>query len=154
MPMATAVAAASPGFYLRTRQSGFAVHISASQEHLQRVRELTGKTLTQAGVGEGTAESVQLGASELVGNAVRACGDLVPLVVEVDAVELGVRVKVHDPDSGRLPCRSKIPMDDAEAESGRGLGLVDVLAPGWDVIATPVGKQIRAQLPYGEGDHA
>lgn len=151
--MAT-VAVAGPGFYLQTRQSGFAVHISASQEHLRRVRELASQTLLQAGVGEDTAESAQLVASELVGNAVRACGDLVPLVVEVDTAELGVWVKVHDPDSGHLPCRCEVPMNDADAESGRGLGLVDVLAPGWDVIATPTGKQIRAQLPYGEGDHA
>lgn len=42
-------------------------------------------------------------------------------------------------------------MDDADAVSGRGLLLVDFLAPGWDVTLTPTGKQVRALLPYGLG---
>jgi anti-sigma regulatory factor (Ser/Thr protein kinase) len=143
------VAEAAPGFYLIDSDHGFVVHINASAERLRLVRDLAGKRLTAAGVNTETAEGARLVASELIGNAVRCCGDLVPLVVEVDAEdELGVWVKVHDPDSDHLPCRSGARMDDSEAESGRGLSLVDVLAPGWEVTVTPVGKQIRARLPY------
>jgi hypothetical protein len=100
--------------------------------------------------GTDTVENVQLVASELVGNAVRAYGDLVPLVVEVetDDAEAGVWVKVHDPDPVRRPRRSRVAMDDAEAVCGRGLSLIDFLAPGWDVSVTPIGKQVRACLPY------
>lgn len=68
------------------------------------------------------------------------------------AAETGVWVRVHDPDAEHLPSRSAVAMDDATAESGRGLPLVDLLAPGWDVAPTPIGKQVRARLPYSEGD--
>ncbi|MFD0316243.1 ATP-binding protein [Streptomyces flavalbus] len=145
-------AVASPGFYLRTRPTGFAVHINASAAHLRRVRELAEKTLYEAGVDPGISETVLLVASELIGNSVRACGDHVPLVVEVDAGQAGVSVRVHDPEPGRLPRRRPVALDDAEAESGRGLGLIDLLAPGWQVRSTPVGKQIVCSLPYTEGD--
>ncbi|MFE4336725.1 ATP-binding protein [Streptomyces sp. NPDC056831] len=151
--MAETVTEAAPGFYLMTKDRGFAVHISASADHLHLVRELAGKTLAEAGVGSATAENVQLVASELVGNAVRACGDLVPLVVEVetDAAEGGVWVRVHDPDPVQMPERSGVAMDDPTAVSGRGLSLIDFLAPGWDVALTSIGKQVRARLPYADG---
>ncbi|MET8183929.1 ATP-binding protein [Streptomyces sp. NPDC005336] len=126
--------------------------MNASAAHLRRVRELADKTLCEAGVDSGTSEMVQLVASELIGNSVRACGDHVPLVIEVDAAKDGVSVKVHDPEPELLPSRRQVALDDEEAESGRGLGLVDVLAPGWRVFRTPVGKQIVCSLPYSEGD--
>lgn len=152
--MAETVPEAAPGLYLMTKDRGFTVHISASADHLQLVRDLAGKLLAEVGISDDTAENVQLVASELVGNAVRACGDLVPLVVEVEAAKLGVWVKVHDPDRHHLPRRSGVRTDDADAESGRGLPMVDYFAPGWDVALTPIGKQVRARLPYGEADHA
>ncbi|MFG2586124.1 ATP-binding protein [Streptomyces malaysiensis] len=139
-----AQAVASSGFYLRARPSGFAVHMNASADHLRDVRGLADKTLCEAGVGPQTSADVQLVVSELIGNAVRACGDQVPLVVEVDTGEDGVSVKVHDPDLDRLPIRGLVALDDAEAETGRGLGLVDLLAPGWRVQPTPVSRSCAA----------
>jgi hypothetical protein len=53
---------------------------------------------------------------------------------------------VHDPAADVLPCRSTVAMDSDNAESGRGLGLLDMLAPGWDVVSSPVGKQIRCRI--------
>lgn len=138
----------SNGFYLRVRPAGFTAHMNASAHCLRRVRELAERTLCEAGVDTGTRANVRLVASELMGNSVRACGDHVPLVVEIDAGEDGVRVKVHDPEPELLPSRHPVALDDEEAESGRGLGLVDILAPGWQVRATPVGKQIVCRLPY------
>jgi anti-sigma regulatory factor (Ser/Thr protein kinase) len=147
-PAASAlVAEAGPGFYLLVRSTGFAVHMSASASHLRFVRELAAATLTAAGVDAELAQDVQLVASELIGNSVRACGDGVPLVVEVDAHPRGVTVKVHDPDRTALPKRSGMPSD-CGAESGRGLPLVDLLAPGWHVLRTPTGKQISCHLPH------
>jgi hypothetical protein len=46
-----------------------------------------------------------------------------------------------------LPVREGVRLDDPEAESGRGLPLVDLLAPGWRVTGTPVGKQMRCWIP-------
>ena len=150
-PAETIEAEASPqaalGFYLTIRPSGFAVHMSASQDHLRIVREMADKTLTAAGVAAEMTEAVQLVASDLIGNSVRACGDFVPLVVEVEADLDGVWVKVHDPDCRRLPVRTGMPSDGG-AETGRGLPLVDLLSSGWQVALTPIGKQISAHLPY------
>ncbi|MET9779393.1 ATP-binding protein [Streptomyces sp. NPDC006367] len=144
--------ASTPGFYLQVRQAGFAVHMNASAAHLRSLRALADKTLCAAGLGGGISDAAQLIASELIGNAVRACGDHAPLVVEIDAEESGVTVKVHDPMGDRLPSRRPIALDDEKAEDGRGLGLVDILAPGWTVRPTPVGKQVVCRLPYPEGD--
>ncbi|WP_329235640.1 hypothetical protein [Streptomyces canus] len=70
-----------------------------------------------------------------------------PLVAEVEAVPTGVWVRLHDPDGSRHPRRAPgVRLDDAQAESGRGLPLMDLLAPGWDVVTTPVGKQVRCLL--------
>ncbi len=135
-----------PGFYLRPRLQGFAVHLNANPQHLSDVRALTAKVLTVAGVDADTVESAQLVVSELVGNAVRAFGDWVPLVVEVNAAPFGVAVNVHDPDPRRLPRRRGVALDDAEAESGRGLSILDLLAPGWRIARSPIGKQVRCRL--------
>jgi anti-sigma regulatory factor (Ser/Thr protein kinase) len=138
---------ADPGFYLRPRPQGFAVHILASQERVRRLRALIGRTLHDAGVDGELTDNVQLVASELVGNAIRACGDSVPLVVETYAEPGGVRVTVHDPERDALPRRPGTAPDDDAAESGRGLFLLDLLAPGWQVEGTPIGKQVRCLIP-------
>ncbi|MFJ7277949.1 ATP-binding protein, partial [Kitasatospora sp. NPDC098663] len=69
----------------------------------------------------------------------------------VDAGADGVRLRVHDPEPGELP-GSAGGLVDAMAESGRGLFLVSALAPDWDAVLTPVGKQIRCLLPYPPGE--
>jgi anti-sigma regulatory factor (Ser/Thr protein kinase) len=145
---------ATAGFYIRHRAKGFAAHISASPQHLCRLRELTAKALTAAGIDADTVESAQLIVSELVGNAVRALGEFVPVVVEVGAVPSGVAVHVHDPDPRRLPRHRGIALDDPEAESGRGLPLLDLLAPDWRITRSPIGKQIRCRLVHPDRPRA
>ncbi|WP_424528869.1 ATP-binding protein [Sphaerisporangium viridialbum] len=155
-------ATAALGFYLATRPGGFVVHMNVCEENLRAVRDVTLKSLAAAGVDSETAESARLIASELIGNAVRACGNWAPVVVEVEQDDKGIWVKVHDPNPARLPVRSNTAPDDDQAESGRGLWLLDALAPGWDVALTPIGKQVRCLLPAPEavririvgGDHA
>ncbi|MFG2029055.1 ATP-binding protein [Streptomyces sp. NPDC048825] len=137
-----------PGFYLRSRPHGFTAHICASPQNLCQVRQLTSTELLAQGVEVGAVDSAQLVLSELVGNSVRAYGDYVPLVVEVYATSHGVvAVNVHDPEPCTLPRRRATPLDSAEAETGRGLGLVDLLAPGWHVRRSAIGKQVRCRVP-------
>ncbi|MFJ1698770.1 ATP-binding protein [Streptomyces sp. NPDC088252] len=146
----------SLGWYHTSTLTGFVLHLSATPDHLRATRALIGKTLADAGVGEGQAHAVQLVMSELFGNAVRACGDFVPLVAEVaveppqgcgGGAERGVRVRLHDPYQAAMPVLGGVRLDDPEAESGRGLPLIDLLAPGWRVAGTPVGKQVRCRIP-------
>ncbi|MEU5437240.1 ATP-binding protein [Streptomyces sp. NPDC020719] len=150
--MADERAPAIPGFYLTRRPGGYLVHMHSCAEYLRRIRHMTGMALCEAGVTREVAERAELVASELIGNAVARCGPFVPLVVEVVADHDAVSVKVHDPDGEHLPRRSGLPMDNSRATGGRGLLLLDVLAPGWRTVLTPVGKQICARLPLSKGD--
>jgi anti-sigma regulatory factor (Ser/Thr protein kinase) len=137
--------------------AGFVLHLSATPRNLRAIRGLTEKTLLGAGVDADLAHTAQMVLSELYGNAVRACGDFAPLVAEVEVEPpSGIRggapeavwVCLHDPCRDARPRRSGVRLDDPRAESGRGLPLLDMLAPGWDVAATPVGKQIRCRVPF------
>ncbi|WP_320784367.1 ATP-binding protein [Streptomyces sp. CRN 30] len=136
-----------PGYYLRPCPQGFAVHFCASSPNLRAVRKLAHVELLAQGLAADVVDSVLLVLSELVGNSVRACGDHVPLVVEVYVTSYGIAVSVHDPGPGTPPRRSQTPLDSADAEGGRGLGLVDLLAPGWHVRQSAIGKQVRCRVP-------
>lgn len=138
MPLVSA-----PGLYLRSRPGGITAHIIASAHTTRAVRHLTAGVLQAHGADRESAGIAQLVLSELVGNAVRACGDDVPLVVEVYRNRDGITVAVHDPAPDLLPHRTAA---DDLAEAGRGLVLLDLLAPGWSVHCSPVGKQVRCQL--------
>ncbi|MFE2212180.1 ATP-binding protein [Streptomyces canus] len=126
---------------------GFAAHVCASPQNLCAVRQLTRAELLAQGIEDDAVDSAQLVLSELVGNSVRAYGVYVPHVVEVYGTAYGVAVKVHDPDPGALPRRQATPLDSAEAEGGRGLGLVDLLAPGWQCGGPPLGSRCVAGCP-------
>jgi hypothetical protein len=135
---------------VRHREGGFVAHITASQFTFSTVRGLTATVPVAYGASPEAADTAKWVVSELLGNASRACGDHVPLVVEVYATGRNVVVNVHDPAGEQLPERSGTAMDSSTAESGRGLDLLDVLAPGWDVVSSPVGKQIRCQVVGGK----
>lgn len=141
-----ALPACVPGLYVQHRDRGFVAHITASESVFSTVRGLTVSVPMAYGADQATADTAEWLASELLGNAVRACGDHVPLVVEVYVTGRSVQVNVHDPAADLLPHRSVVAMDSDTAESGRGLGLLDMLAPGWDVVSSPVGKQIRCRI--------
>jgi anti-sigma regulatory factor (Ser/Thr protein kinase) len=93
-------------------------------------------------------------ASELVTNAVThaqdgsgAAGGRISLCVRARAGEL--RVEVHD-GSPVMPL--PVPPDaDDEAETGRGLMLVDALAAEWGFYRTPGGKAAYFTLPFLTG---
>ncbi|MFI1767386.1 ATP-binding protein [Streptomyces sp. NPDC020800] len=141
----------SCGFYLAPRGAGFALHMSASEDHLREMRQVVFKAVAGAGIGEEVAESARLVASELVGNAVRACGPWAPVVVQVHPGEHDVLVQVHDPEPDSRPVRGAQAPDNAEQVTGRGLWILDAIAPGWTVETTPLGKQITCILPAAHG---
>jgi len=135
------------GFYLRHRDGGLVAHITATQDTLSDLRRLARMALLFYGATSDHADTAQLVLSELVGNAVRACGEHdVPLVIEAYTTVDGVTVTVHDPVPELLPHRGTAAMDSDQAVGGRGLPLLDLLAPGWSIESSPIGKQIRCNL--------
>ncbi|MFI9269408.1 ATP-binding protein [Kitasatospora sp. NPDC052896] len=138
------------GFYLSHRPDGFVLHMSASPEHLAEMRSRVFKAVTSAGAAEEVAEAARLVASELVGNAIRLCGPHAPVIVSLANADEEVVVQVHDPEPSALPSRSPEPPDNPHARNGRGLWILDALAPGWTVKPTLVGKQITCTLPREE----
>ncbi|MFE7115282.1 ATP-binding protein [Streptomyces sp. NPDC057654] len=136
------------GFYLAIRPDGFVLHMSASAEHLREMRVQVFKEVCGAGVDEEVADAARLVASELVGNAVRLCGPWTPVVVQLAGPPEQVLVEVHDPERAAAPNRRKAAPDNDQFDSGRGLWILDALAPGWTVEPTPFGKQVRCCLPY------
>ncbi|MFC8717036.1 ATP-binding protein [Kitasatospora sp. NPDC057198] len=142
--------AVSCGFFLLPRPDGFVLHMSASPEHVSEMRALVFKAATSAGASEDVADSARLVAGELVANVVRLCGPWAPVVVLVAGTDEGVVVEVHDPVPSAVPGRKPEAPDNTHAETGRGLWILDALAPGWSVAPTPVGKRITCTLPHGE----
>nr|WP_228454180.1 ATP-binding protein [Streptomyces alkaliphilus] len=140
--------------YVKPLPAGFSVYFNADADRLRIIRDVTTRALRAAGAGTETCENARLVISELIGNCVRACGDGVPVVVDIEVEPTGVWVRVHDPAGHRLPAPSPGTMDDPEAESGRGLALVDILAPGRRVVPTAVGKQVVCRLPRSPGGRA
>ncbi|MER8186964.1 ATP-binding protein [Kitasatospora sp. NPDC094015] len=129
------------------RQNGFALHMSVSPEHVREMRARVFKTVASFGASEAVADDARLVASELVANVVRLCGPWAPVVVLVAVADEQVLVQVHDPAPSVMPGRETAPPDNARSETGRGLWILDVLAPGWTVDPTPVGKRITCTLP-------
>ena len=84
--------------------------------------------------------------SELVTNAVRhEAGQAVMLVISYSNGRL--RVDVHD-TSRSLPAVADVP---ADAETGRGLLLVETLSDEWGFYRTPAGKAVYFMLAFQPG---
>ena len=82
--------------------------------------------------------------SELVTNAVRhEAGQAVMLVISCAGGQL--RIDVHD-TSRSLPAVADVP---ADAETGRGLLLVETLSDEWGFYRTPAGKAVYFTLVFG-----
>jgi anti-sigma regulatory factor (Ser/Thr protein kinase) len=86
--------------------------------------------------------------SELVTNAVRhEAGQRAQAVVLTIACSRGrLRVDVHD-TSRSLPTMAEVPAD-ADAETGRGLLLVETLSDEWGFYRTPAGKAVYFTLAF------
>jgi anti-sigma regulatory factor (Ser/Thr protein kinase) len=92
--------------------------------------------------------------SELVTNAVRHEADQrAQAVVLAIACSRGrLRVDVHD-TSRSLPTVAEVPAD-ADAETGRGLLLVETLSDEWGFYRTPAGKAVYFTLAFETAETA
>jgi hypothetical protein len=105
-----------------------------------RARRLACATLAEWGFAD-QVEVAELLVSELVGNALDHGRGQVRL--SFFAADGRVRCEVEDEDP-RLP---RMRAADLDAESGRGLFLVDMLSGRWGAVATARGKAIWFELP-------
>ncbi|MFB6881220.1 ATP-binding protein [Streptomyces noursei] len=132
--------------YTRRGNGTFTTHLTVGADTLRFLRRDVYEALLDEGVSEKTAHTAQVVLSELVGNAVRACGDGAPLIIEVEAGRDGVAVDVTDPEPTRLPQADASMLDSADAESGRGLAIIDLLCESVDTIVTAIGKRIHCLI--------
>lgn len=86
-------------------------------------------------------DSLLLCASELVTNAL--LHGVPPVELEVLVRDARVRVAVHDAGVGPVERRRNVR---ADTLSGRGLGIVEMLAAGWGADATATGKVIWFEI--------
>ena len=116
--------------------------LRAEAGSVRQARNLVMARLIDAGCTIETIEKARLVTSELATNAVRhASGDRYTVDVDVDHGVLRVEILDDDPSGSVEPGRPR-----PEAEGGRGLWLVDVLAQRWGVRPTPSGKAVWFQM--------
>ncbi|MES4887553.1 ATP-binding protein [Streptomyces sp. NPDC096012] len=115
----------------------YRVQLTAGEHSVRHIRRIVRSLLDEWGLPE-LVFAVELGVSELVSNVVRHVPDRRCTLV-VARRTAGVRVEVSD-GCGRLPrCSEPAP----EAESGRGLALLDVVVGKWGVTRrTEGGKTV------------
>lgn len=143
-----------PGLVVTEQERGFRAEMTASMAAFSAVRELTRSMPAAFGTDPAVSESAELVVSELTGNVVRATPENEPvvLIVEVRALARNIEVIVHDAVPGQ-PHRRDVALDSAEAVSGRGFGLLELLTDGWTVQQSPepsFAKLIRCRISSAE----
>ncbi|MCX4881638.1 ATP-binding protein [Streptomyces sp. NBC_00847] len=122
--------------------------IPKHRRHVPAARQRVGKVLADWGITDGLADDVTLSANELVTNAVTHCRvSCAQVKVTLTLREPYLFLEVHDPDRDGLP----EPCDAGpDAEGGRGLALVRLLAHGWGHAQLPHTKCVWARFMLAE----
>jgi anti-sigma regulatory factor (Ser/Thr protein kinase) len=117
-----------------------ATRLQVSEHAPRAARQFVSELLRGWRIDEAALEDAQTVISELATNAVVHAGT--EFVVSASASSSGVRLSVTDTSSALpivRPCRP-------EAERGRGLHVISLLARDWGVDAGPDGKTVWAEL--------
>lgn len=115
------------------------ISLDSSSQSPAKARAMTAGVVADLHL-EALGEDLALVVSELVTNAIRYATP--PLELEIEANDDAVTVAVADGSPGRPA--AKAPADDAEG--GRGLALIDLLAAETGVRPHPPGKTVWAAL--------
>ncbi|WNM36759.1 ATP-binding protein [Streptomyces sp. Li-HN-5-11] len=108
----------------------------AEAEEVAALRRLLRLHLEFWGLQE-LSEAAELCVSELVANVIKHVGPGTPTTLAVRMNGTRLRIEVHDPDPRALPTLADA---DSDAESGRGMALIDALTDRWGVDLT-VGRK-------------
>ncbi|MGW7362329.1 ATP-binding protein [Streptomyces sp. NPDC054841] len=87
--------------------------------------------------------AAQVCVTELVSNVVEHVGACTPATLAVSMSGTYLRIELHDPDTRALPTLLNA---EHEAESGRGMVLVDVVSDRWGVILRADSKVVWCEL--------
>ncbi|MFG2346343.1 ATP-binding protein [Streptomyces phaeochromogenes] len=102
---------------------------TAEPEEVAALRRIMRLHLGVWGLHDVTDEA-QLCVSELVSNVITHVGLGTPTTLAVSINGTHLRIEVHDPDARALPT---LLSSDVDAESGRGMALIDATADRWGV---------------------
>jgi anti-sigma regulatory factor (Ser/Thr protein kinase) len=136
-----------PGYYLVTDADSFTLHMNTTQHRLRALRRCVIKVSARAGADSDHTDHIALVLTELIGNVVRQCGDSAPVIVRVALTPTHTELDVHDPLTTAIPRKRHRSPDNTEFETGRGLWILDALAPDWTITPTPFGKWVSCRLP-------
>jgi len=106
-----------------------------------QARRLVVAALQRWGYEDVLVGDVALIVSELASNAVRHAASPFALVVRVEDAIVNVSVRDYTPPLATAPNGG------LTSRPLHGLGLIDAIAARWEVMATPDGKVVSAQLP-------
>ncbi|MFE6160087.1 ATP-binding protein [Streptomyces sp. NPDC056486] len=119
----------------------------AEPEEVAALRRIVRLHLTQWGLPE-VVEAAQLCVSELVANVITHVGPHTPTTFRLTMKDTCVRIEVSDPDTRALPT---LLAAETNAESGRGMALLDAVADRWGVILRSDSKVTWCELATGLG---
>ncbi|MFI2613353.1 ATP-binding protein [Streptomyces sp. NPDC018584] len=116
----------------------------AEPKEVAVLRRLVRLHLTRWGLSE-VVEAAQLCVSELVANVITHVGEQTPTVLGLSMNDSHVRIQVRDPDTRALPT---LLAPEADAESGRGMALLDAVADRWGVTLCGDSKVTWCELTW------
>ncbi|MFJ3706805.1 ATP-binding protein [Streptomyces sp. NPDC090053] len=102
----------------------------AEPEEVAGLRNVMHVHLTRWGLPE-LIDAAQLCVTELVVNVIKHVGAGTPTTLAVSMNGTCLRIEIHDPDTRALPTLLEAGVD---AETGRGVALVDAVADRWGVL--------------------
>ncbi|MFC8826127.1 ATP-binding protein [Streptomyces sp. NPDC057137] len=121
------------------------VPFTAEPPVVARVRRAMRLHLSLWGL-SGLEDLAQICVSELVANVINHVGPGTPVTLAVSTDGANLRIELSDPDPRALPTLVA-PM--SEAESGRGLMILDAVADRWGVISRADSKVVWCELATG-----
>ncbi|MEU5597300.1 ATP-binding protein [Streptomyces sp. NPDC020298] len=92
---------------------------------------------------QGLSEAAELCVTELVANVIKHVGPGTPTTLAVRMNGTRLRIEVHDPDPRALP---NLADADSDAETGRGMALIDAISDRWGVDLTAGRKATWCEL--------
>lgn len=114
----------------------------AEADGVSALRSLVRAQLEGWGIQE-VSDAAQLCVGELVANVIRHIGPGTPTTLSVSLSGGRLRIEVRDPDPRALPTLSEVGLD---AESGRGMALIDAVTERWGVDLTADRKVTWCEL--------